>query len=98
MLMLLGDPGVSWVSGTLVDTEGLPEDDWHIGDPPPLAGTLLLGVSVCAAGTAPDITEFRLIQTFFIMIIFTCSALCAAMFAFGVKPARSQAFSLSLLN
>ena len=55
MLMLLGDPGVSWVSGTLVDTESLPEDDWHIGDPPPLAGTVQLdsGATLLLLGNGP---------------------------------------------
>ena len=55
MLMLLGDPGVSWVSGTLVDTESLPEDDWHIGDPLPLAGAVQLdsGATLLLLGNGP---------------------------------------------
>ena len=42
MLMLLGDPMALWAAGTLVDTSGMAEDDWHRGDPPPLAAHVAL--------------------------------------------------------
>ncbi len=42
MLMLLGDPRALWASGTLVDTAGMAQDDWHSGDPPPLVAHVAL--------------------------------------------------------
>ena len=53
--MLLGDPKALWAAGTLVETSDMADDDWHIGDPPPLVAQVALdtGAMLVLLGKGP---------------------------------------------